>query len=159
MTKIDNLTVPKFFQLNLKIHAFLDRNSLKNARRWQRTPSKLDPNMPKMQLVRGHKISRLTDGPNLIRYNYYYIWGLSSLILRKKSVMGAGWRLLYYFRLNVNRNIYSIPPNIYWLLFHLIWKNYIQYWDFGSKSWIVDFSRFIREKRPQNNFSRHQCRK
>ena len=41
-----------------------------------------------------------------------------------------------------------------WLLFHLIWKNYVLYWDFDSKSWIVDFfTRFTHEKRPQNNFS------
>ena len=45
---------------------------------------------------------------------------------------------------------------ISWLLFHLIWKNYVQHWDFGSKSWIVDFFiRFTREKTPHNNFS-HQ---
>ena len=28
---------------------------------------------------------------------------------------------------------------ISWLLFHLIWKNYFIYWDFDSKSWIMDF--------------------
>ena len=28
---------------------------------------------------------------------------------------------------------------ISWLLFHLIWKNYVPNWDFYSKSWIVDF--------------------
>ena len=43
---------------------------------------------------------------------------------------------------------------ISWFLFHLIWKNYILYWDFDLKSWIVDFfTRFTREKTPQNNFS------
>ena len=43
---------------------------------------------------------------------------------------------------------------ISWLLFHLIWKNYVLYWDFDSKSWIVDFfTRFTHEKTPQNNFS------
>ena len=41
-----------------------------------------------------------------------------------------------------------------WLFFRLIWKNYVLYWDFNSKSWIVDFfTRFTREKTPQNNFS------
>ena len=43
---------------------------------------------------------------------------------------------------------------ISWLLFHLIWKNYVLYWDFDLKSWIVDFfTCFTREKTPQNNFS------
>ena len=43
-----------------------------------------------------------------------------------------------------------------WLLFNFIWKNYVLNWDFDSKSWIVDFfTRFTREKTPQNNFS-HQ---
>ena len=43
---------------------------------------------------------------------------------------------------------------IFWFLFHLIWKNYVLYWDFDLKSWIVDFfTRFTREKTPQNNFS------
>ena len=40
---------------------------------------------------------------------------------------------------------------IFWLLFHLIWKNYVLYWDFDSKSWIVAF--FTHKKIPQNNFS------
>ena len=40
------------------------------------------------------------------------------------------------------------------LLFHLIWKNYILYWDFDFKSWIVDFfTCFTHKKIPQNNFS------
>ena len=39
-------------------------------------------------------------------------------------------------------------------LFYLICKNYVLYWDFDLKSWIVDFfTRFTREKTPQNNFS------
>ena len=43
---------------------------------------------------------------------------------------------------------------ITWFLFHLIWKNYVLYWDFDLKSWIVDFfTRYTREKTPQNNFS------
>ena len=43
---------------------------------------------------------------------------------------------------------------ITWFLFHLIWKNYVLYWDFDLKSWIVDFfTHFTREKTPQNNFS------
>ena len=43
---------------------------------------------------------------------------------------------------------------ISWILFHLIWKNYILYWDFDLKSWIVDFfTHFTWEKTPQNNFS------
>ena len=54
---------------------------------------------------------------------------------------------------------YLFSPNsmgVFWLLFHLIWKNYIIYWDFDSKSWIVDFfTRFTHEKTPQNTFS-HQ---
>ena len=44
---------------------------------------------------------------------------------------------------------------ITWFLFHLIWKNYVLYWDFDLKSWIVDFfTGFTQEKTPQNNFSR-----
>ena len=44
---------------------------------------------------------------------------------------------------------------ISWLLFHLIWKNYVLYWDFDSKCWIVAFStRFTHDKRPYNNFYR-----
>ena len=43
---------------------------------------------------------------------------------------------------------------IFWFLFHLIWKNYVLYWDFDLKSWIGDFfTRFTRVKTPQNNFS------
>ena len=43
---------------------------------------------------------------------------------------------------------------ISWFLFHLIWQNYILYWDFDLKSWIVDFfTCFTQEKTPQNNFS------
>ena len=30
-------------------------------------------------------------------------------------------------------------PKIFWLIFRLIWKNYIQNWDFDMKSWIEDF--------------------
>ena len=41
-----------------------------------------------------------------------------------------------------------------WLLFHLIWKDYILHWDFDQKSWIVDYiAGFTHEKTPQNNFS------
>ena len=40
-----------------------------------------------------------------------------------------------------------------WLLFHRIWKNCFLYWDFDSKSWIVDFfTHFTHEKTPQNNY-------
>ena len=38
--------------------------------------------MPKMQLSSGHKISCMRGGPNLIGYNYYLIWGVSSHKLR-----------------------------------------------------------------------------
>ena len=45
---------------------------------------------------------------------------------------------------------------ISWLLCHLIWKNYVLYWDFYSKFWIADFfTCFTHEKTSQNNFS-HQ---
>ena len=41
------------------------------------------------------------------------------------------------------------------LLFHLIWKNYVLYWDFDLKSWIVDFFSLDSqcENIPQNSFS------
>ena len=43
---------------------------------------------------------------------------------------------------------------IFWLIFHLIWKNYDIYKDFDLKSWIVAFfTCFTHGKRPQNNFS------
>ena len=50
---------------------------------------------------------------------------------------------------------------ISWFLFHLIWKNYVLYWYFNLKSWIVDFfTRFTREKTPQQlSQSKFQCRK
>ena len=36
----------------------------------------------------------------------------------------------------------------------MLWKNYVLYWDFDLKSWIVDFfTCFTQEKKPQNNFS------
>ena len=42
---------------------------------------------------------------------------------------------------------------IFWFLFHLIWKNYVLYWDINLKSWIVDYFFTPREKKtPQNTF-------
>ena len=44
---------------------------------------------------------------------------------------------------------------ISWWHFRFIWKNYVLYWDFDLKSWIVDFlTHFTHEKTQQNNFSR-----
>ena len=51
---------------------------------------------------------------------------------------------------NYFSKFYGKVGSISWVLFHLIWKNYVLYWDFDLKSWIVDF--FTREKTPQNNF-------
>ena len=39
---------------------------------------------------------------------------------------------------------------ISWFLFHLIWKNYVLYWDFDLKSWIVDC--FTKEKHHKTTF-------
>ena len=56
---------------------------------------------------------------------------------------------------NYISKFYGKVDVLLWLLFHLIWKNYVLNWDFDSKSWIVDFfTRFTLEKTPQNNFSR-----
>ena len=53
---------------------------------------------------------------------------------------------------------YGKVGDISWSLFHLIRKNYVLYWEFDLKSWIVAFftrfTRFTLKKRPQNNFSR-----
>ena len=55
---------------------------------------------------------------------------------------------------NFFSNFYGKVGVIFWLLFHLIWKNYVLNWDFDMKSWIVDFfTRFTWEKTPQNNIS------
>ena len=55
---------------------------------------------------------------------------------------------------NVAYRLFLIEQTECWLLFHLIWKNYVLYWDFDSKNWIMAFfTRFTREKWPQNNFS------
>ena len=58
---------------------------------------------------------------------------------------------------SAERNFSKIYGNvgvISWFLFHLIWKNYVLYWDFDLKSWIVDFfTHSTQEKTPQNNFS------
>ena len=56
---------------------------------------------------------------------------------------------------NINfSKFYGKVGVISWFLFHLIRKNYILYWDFDLKSWIVDFfTHFTGEKTPQNNFS------
>ena len=48
-----------------------------------------------------------------------------------------------------------------WLFFHLIWKNYVLYWwDFDTKSWIVDFLTHCTRKntRKQLLSSKFQCR-
>ena len=56
--------------------------------------------------------------------------------------------------LNAFSKFYGKVGVIFWFLFHLIWKNYVLYWDFDLKSWIVDFfTRFTQEKTPQNKFS------
>ena len=63
------------------------------------------------------------------------------------SASGSMLLLMYFSK------FYGKVGIISWLLFHLIWKNYILYWDFVLKSWIVDFfTRFTCEKTPQNNF-------
>ena len=59
-----------------------------------------------------------------------------------------------FYKVVVFSKFYGKVGVISWFLFHLIWKNYVLYWDFDLKSWIVDFfTCFIWEKTPQNNFS------
>ena len=51
---------------------------------------------------------------------------------------------------------------ISWLLFLLIWKNYVLNWDFDSKSWIVDFFHSFhswKNTTKQLFLSKFQCRK
>ena len=56
--------------------------------------------------------------------------------------------------LSIFSKFYGKVGVIFWFLFHLIWKNYVLYWGFDLKSWIVNFStRFTQEKTPQNKFS------
>ena len=77
-----------------------------------------------------------------------YIFRKKSYILKKS--------ILPFFRKNVLKGskFFGKVGVISCFLFHLIWKNYVLYWDFDTKSWIVDFfTRFTREKTPQNNFS------
>ena len=96
------------------------------------------------------KSTRLLHIKKLIYFNVVY-----SILLKYKlgSVVAWVWNLK-----NINiyfSKFYGKVGVISWLLFHLIWKNYVLYWDFDSKSWIVDFfTRFTHEKTPQNNFSR-----
>ena len=57
----------------------------------------------------------------------------------------------YHAFQNLFSKFYGTVGVISWLLFHLIWKNYVLYWDFDLKSWIVDISvillMIIRHKR------------
>ena len=63
--------------------------------------------------------------------------------------------LIFVFVIGYFSKFYGKLGVISMSLFHLIWKNYVLYWDFDLKSWIVDFfTHFTREKTPQNNFSR-----
>ena len=56
--------------------------------------------------------------------------------------------------LKIFSKFYAKVGAISWLLFHLIWKNYVLNWDFVMKSWIVDFfTPFIQKKHRKNNFS------
>ena len=79
---------------------------------------------------------------SLKKYNTYeaFFFGRTVMFL---SILGK-----------VFSKFYGKVDIIFWLLFHLIWKNYVLYWDFVLKSWIVDFfTHFTHEKTPQNNFS------
>ena len=59
-------------------------------------------------------------------------------------------------KINFSCHNFSVENSYFqisWLLFHLIWKNYVLYIDFDSKSWIVAFSLF--KKDHKTNFSCH----
>ena len=59
-------------------------------------------------------------------------------------------------------NSYGKVGVIFWLLFHLIWKNYVLYWDFDLKSWFVDFFHSFhswKNTTKQLFLSKFQCRK
>ena len=85
-------------------------------------------------------------------------YGIHSLVLLQShglnSLRFEKWYLpnqdhLAVLPVNKKKNNYDIL-----VIFHLISKNYVLYWDFDFKSWIVDFfTSFTQEKTPQNNFS------
>ena len=91
-------------------------------------------------------------------------WNVPAKHFKKICYIICYMLLLHYFFLTFYNTNFNSGKNfskfhgkvgvISWFLFHLIWKNYVLYWDFDLKSWIVDFfTRFTREKTPQNNFS------
>ena len=87
-------------------------------------------------------------GPNIDYSNYDFWWIFPEWWV--SFLKNFSWILISFSK------FYGKIGVISWLLFHLIWKNYVLYWDIDSKSWIVDFfTRFTHEKTPQNNFSRH----
>ena len=65
-------------------------------------------------------------------------------------------------KINVFPKFYGKVDVISWLLFHHIWKNYVLYWDFDSKSWIMDFFHSFhswKNTTKQLFLSKFQCRK
>ena len=76
-------------------------------------------------------------------------WSFFRLDHEKKIALGY----MYSAKSNFFQILWKIRCNIL-VSFPFIWKNYVLYWDFDLKSWIVDFfTRFTQEKTPQNNFS------
>ena len=57
------------------------------------------------------------------------------------------WRFVCY--ITIHRN-WTFFPKFSQILFHLIWKHYVLYWDFDLKSWIVDF--YTCFTRVENNY-------
>ena len=81
-------------------------------------------------------------------HTYFHTKILATFFLNYVQV-GKGKELKTIFS-----KLYGKVGVIIWFLFHLIWKNYVLYWDLDLKSWIVDFfTRFTCEKTPQYNFS------
>ena len=61
--------------------------------------------------------------------------GLSKLLQKEKLLF---WYLFVCIYVEFSK-FYGKVGVIFLILFHLIWKNYILYWDFDLKSWFADF--------------------
>ena len=74
----------------------------------------------------------ILDGLRDFRWHY-----LSNYVVDKKVCNNILDVVVYNFS-----KFYGKVGAISWFLFHLIWKNYVLYWDFYLKSWIMDCQNF-----------------
>ena len=82
----------------------------------------------------------------------FFLLYLQSTYIKRIKLLENNFYITYITPTKTFPKFYGKVGVISWLLFHLIWKNYILDWDFDSNSRIVDF--FTRENTPQNNFFR-----